>query len=468
MLEIAKPAVASALAAASALSAKVGDLLPLRLLSSPRVQLIAAAAGGGIAMLCAVWLGGVARKRSVLRRLKAELSEQLAFHDHAPAHALSPDAEALVKEQLSRNIAFLGEEVCACVGGSAGVGGADARSQGVAKCRRAFVVVVGVGGVGSHAAHMLLRAGIGRIRLIDFDQVTLSSLNRHAVARRADVGTFKVVAMQRHFAEIMPHAVVEPVVELFTGEAADRLLGGNPDFVLDCIDNLATKVDLLKYCHHHGIPVISSMGAGAKADASRIQIADISETFEDPLARSTRKMLRLNEIERGITVVYSTEKPTNIKLVPLVEEQLDNPNEYAPLPHFRSRILPVLGTIPALFGNAMASYVLTEIGGFQTDPLPVKSRRKTTDKLFNDLLKHEREQGRGVLSGAAAEKLVVVRWDSTRPAEPCNLVCMTKTEAGRHQDVPQDKLEAVYGAEVIAKVQKQFALERRLRKWRGE
>lgn len=147
-----------------------------------------------------------------------------------------------------------------------------------------------------------------RLRLIDFDQVTLSSLNRHAVAIQDDVGTPKSVCLEKHFLQIAPHSSIDARNQLFTLNAAPELLSGNPDYVLgtsmpqarilaqfetnligfliaiDCIDNLNTKIDLIKYCKDNGIRVISSMGAGAKADPSRIQIADISETFGGYLA----------------------------------------------------------------------------------------------------------------------------------------------------------------------------------------
>jgi FlaA1/EpsC-like NDP-sugar epimerase len=115
--------------------------------------------------------------------------------------------ESLIHEQLSRNIAFLGEE-------------------NVQKLRKSFVIVVGAGGVGSWAALMLLRSGVERIRIIDFDQVTLSSLNRHAVATQADVGTPKVKAIEKHFKRIVPHAIIDARIELFSAENASELLEG--------------------------------------------------------------------------------------------------------------------------------------------------------------------------------------------------------------------------------------------------
>lgn len=154
--------------------------------------------------------------------------------------------ESLVQEQLARNYAFFG----------------DAK---MANIRKAFVIVVGLGGVGSHAAHILARTGVGKIRIIDFDQVTLSSLNRHAVATQEDVGIPKAVCLKNHLAQICPFVDVEIAVELFNLDAAPRLLAGDPDWVLDCIDNIDTKVELLTYCYDNRIPVVSSMGSGTKA-----------------------------------------------------------------------------------------------------------------------------------------------------------------------------------------------------------
>lgn len=181
--------------------------------------------------------------------------------------------ESLIREQLSRNYSFLGE-------------------QGMTAIRNSFVIVVGAGGVGSWAALMLLRSGVSKLRLIDFDQVSLSSLNRHACATLEDVGRPKVVCCAEKFAQIAPWAKLEAWVELFRADEAERLLGGNPTYVVDAIDNIDTKVDLLRFCAERKIKVISSMGAGAKSDPSRIQISDISVTSEDPLARSVRRRLR--------------------------------------------------------------------------------------------------------------------------------------------------------------------------------
>jgi tRNA A37 threonylcarbamoyladenosine dehydratase len=109
--------------------------------------------------------------------------------------------------------------------------------------------------------------------------VTLSSLNRHSVATLEDVGIPKTESLKKHLAAIFPYADIESMVTLYNPENAEAILEGSPDFVVDAIDNLDTKLHLLKTCVSKGIKVISSMGAGAKADPSRIQIADISQTF---------------------------------------------------------------------------------------------------------------------------------------------------------------------------------------------
>lgn len=241
--------------------------------------------------------------------------------------------------------------------------------------RDKFVVVVGLGGVGSAAAVMLVRSGIRKIRLIDFDQVSLSSLNRHSTATLAQVGTPKVTSCAQYFAEVAPWVEVDARVELFDKDRAAELLEGKPDYVVDCIDNIDSKVDLLAFCCKNDLPVFSSLGAACKSDPSRIQVADISTTFEDPLAKSVRRRLRLEGVSHGVPVVvrlsllpslpalvyvsltttscmqYSTEKPRpDLGLLPLDEEEFQKGkvDELHAMQNFRVRILPVLGPLPAM------------------------------------------------------------------------------------------------------------------------
>ncbi|KAI8896100.1 hypothetical protein BC833DRAFT_598844 [Globomyces pollinis-pini] len=404
------------------------------------------------------------RRQKTIRKIKSDLT--VDWDKQEEIKSFNGDLEVIVNEQLSRNIAFLGID-------------------GVKALRSSFVVVVGLGGVGSHAAHMLVRAGVENIRFIDFDQVTLSSLNRHAVANREDVGIPKVIAMKNHLLKIVPHAKIEARVQMFDLEHAPDLLSGNPTFVLDCIDHLKTKAELIAYCSKNNIRVISSMGAGAKADPSRIQIADISETFEDPLARSTRAALRKMGCSAPVPVVYSTEKAGIVKLVPLDEEKVEEADQYSTLPTFRSRILPVLGTIPALFGNAMASYVLTELAGFETEPLAIKRNKRKIQDLYKSVVKAERSilgedcqlkvnaedahfifeevwKSRSAISNAVNDKLVLTRWDNSKPADFGNLVCMSLGEAKTHSKVSMDQLTEHYNASVLEYVESRFKFEKAL------
>ncbi|KAK0555005.1 hypothetical protein OC846_001862 [Tilletia horrida] len=214
--------------------------------------------------------------------------------------------EALIKEQLARHYSFFSPETLQQQRSLLPTDVSEHQSEqlGMPAIRSAFVIVVGLGGVGSHAALSLLRSGISYLRLVDFDQVSLSSLNRHACATLADVGRPKVTICQEKLMAIAPWAHIEIYNELFSAAQADRLLtsfsttGRKPDFIIDAIDNIDTKVDLIAYAYNHQIRIITASGAGAKSDPSRIQIADLSATSEDPLARAVRRRLRLQGIPK--------------------------------------------------------------------------------------------------------------------------------------------------------------------------
>eukprot|EP00892_Ulva_mutabilis_P005556 jgi/Ulvmu1/3372/UM156_0029.1 len=285
-----------------------------------------------------------------------------------------PDiADPIVREHLSRNLGFFGHD----------------GTQAVSSSR---VVIVGLGGVGSHAAHMLLRAGIGHLKLVDFDQVTLSSLNRHAVATRADVGLPKATVLAQHFDAIFPEVSVEPVVAMYTQATEELILGGaHVDMVIDAIDNLDTKADLIAACKARSIPVLCVGGAAAKADPTRISFMDLAEASVDPLIRSVRHRLRtVHGVKAGVQVLLSTEKP-RCGLV-TTEEQAAAPSmlDYQVIPNFRVRTIPVLGTSPALFGMAAASWCLCQIAAAPFFPEPhFKIRRPQYETILEKLQDNE-------------------------------------------------------------------------------
>lgn len=312
-------------------------------------------------------------------------------------------SDELVTEQLTRTASFLGEDRYRLL-------------------RGAFVIVVGLGGVGSHCTSALARSGVAKIRLIDFDQVTLSSLNRHAVATLADIGTPKVDCVRKRMQAVVPWVQWECFNEVWRLEQAEKLLaswaqgtGGQPDYVVDAIDNIDSKVALLRYCHENKIKVVSSMGAGCKSDPSRVFVGDISASIEDPLSRATRRRLRAVGISEGIPVIYSTEKPGpgKAQLLPLPEEeyQKGQVNELSVLPDFRARILPVLGTMPAIFGYTVANFIAMEITGYPHEASEGKAREKLYDHILANLQGLEERLVRQQGENAVGLKIPVTKDD---------------------------------------------------------
>ncbi|CAO2818415.1 unnamed protein product [Amaranthus hypochondriacus] len=366
--------------------------------------------------------------------------------------------DEIVSEQLTRNIQFFGLD-----------------SQ--QKVTKSFVVVIGLGGVGSHAASMLLRSGVGRLLLVDFDQVSLSSLNRHAVASREDVGMPKALCLKKHFSKIFPECQVDAQVLLYDSSSEEKILSGNPDFVLDCIDNIDTKVALLAACTRRGLKVLSATGAGARADPTRIRVADLRESTNDPLSRAVRHRLKRDYgIEGGIPVVFSLEKP-KVKLLPFkgLSGEEENPTDYQVVPGFRVRIIPVLGSVPAIFGQIMASYVVTKLAGLQIDTEPIVSFDMDHYQILHQrLIEHEevvygtasevqvdveevRYVAKELWHGRSAKdespkdvgralwrsvnEMMLIRWDRSKPASVSNLILLKFDEVDEHESMTLDEIK---------------------------
>lgn len=187
---------------------------------------------------------------------------------------------------------------------------------GLEKLQQSTVMIFGVGGVGSFAAEALARAGVGSIILIDHDDICLTNINRQLHALHSTVGKAKVDVMKSRILEINPKAKVEALRKFYSGTDAEELLGHKPDYVIDAIDTVSSKVSLAKECLHRAIPFISSMGAGNRITAENYKVTDISKTSGDPLAKAMRKLLRKEGITHGIKVVYSPDLP----LTPLPSE----------------------------------------------------------------------------------------------------------------------------------------------------
>ncbi|MCJ1290416.1 hypothetical protein MMC34_001954 [Xylographa carneopallida] len=497
--------------------------------SSHQTQLIATAIVSGITVLGVV-LGVQAIKRQVaVDDLKASIPnvdeahdadtvpnfgtnsiQPLFSRDDERAAALARRAqhgdydEELIQEQLTRTASFL-------------------KPEGLSALRSSFVVVIGLGGVGSHCTAALARSGVSHIRIIDFDQVTLSSLNRNAVATLADVGIPKVTCVRKRLEAVTPWVHWECLNEMWREDHGHRLLaswGGEaarqPDYVVDAIDNIDSKVTLLKYCHEHGIRVISSMGAGCKSDPTRVYVGDISGSIEDPLSRTTRRRLRILGISEGIPVAYSIEKagPGKAELLPLSEEEFQKGGigELSVLPDFRARILPVLGTMPAVFGYVIANFVIMELSGYPHESGGRTGREKLYESVLQGLqavevklaraegvnvqglripvskddvsyLIEEIFRGKSVVSGLPT-RLALIRWRPPKDAyQPdvrwegqkfsrfrlSDLVCMTKEEAADHEKkVLADgaQPEDIYEAEVVALVERRLNEEQAMDRYR--
>ena len=176
------------------------------------------------------------------------------------------------------------------------------------RLKAARVAVFGVGGVGGHAVEALARSGVGALDLVDSDRVVLSNLNRQIIATMDTLGMLKVEAAKARILSINPDCQVQTWPIFYVPETADRFDFTRYDYVVDAIDTVSGKLQLIEAAKAAGVPVISSMGAGNKLDPTAFRVADIAETSVCPLARVMRRELRKRGIEH-VKVVYSTEPP---------------------------------------------------------------------------------------------------------------------------------------------------------------
>ncbi|WP_019909090.1 tRNA threonylcarbamoyladenosine dehydratase [Paenibacillus sp. HW567] len=181
--------------------------------------------------------------------------------------------------------------------------------EGLEIMKNSTVAVLGIGGVGAMAVEALARTGIGRIILIDKDSVDITNINRQLHALTTTIGQNKTDLMVERIKLINPECEAIALNMFYTEETYEELFKYKPDFVIDASDTIIYKIHLMKECLSRGIPMISSMGAANKMDPTRFQVADISKTSMDPIARVIRQKLRKEGIKKGIKVVFSTEQP---------------------------------------------------------------------------------------------------------------------------------------------------------------
>ncbi len=194
----------------------------------------------------------------------------------------------MAKEEYVRTASLIGEE-------------------NVQKLMRARVLIFGVGGVGGYVCEALARSGVGYFHLVDFDTVALSNINRQIIATHNTVGKKKTELMKKRIAEINPEAVVE-ISDLFFAPDSELSFDGY-DYVVDAVDSVKSKVEIILRAKERNIPVISAMGAGNKLDPTAFKAADISKTKVCPLARAVRNELKKYGVFKGVKTVYSEEEP---------------------------------------------------------------------------------------------------------------------------------------------------------------
>ena len=180
--------------------------------------------------------------------------------------------------------------------------------EGMEKLKNSRVAVFGIGGVGGYTVEALVRSGVGTLDLIDDDKVCLTNINRQIYATRKTVGKYKVDVARERILEINPDAVVNIHKTFYVPETADSFDFSQYDYVVDAVDTVTAKIQLVLEAQEAGVPIISSMGAGNKLDASKFEVADIYKTSVCPLAKVMRRELKKRGVKK-LKVVYSKEEP---------------------------------------------------------------------------------------------------------------------------------------------------------------
>lgn len=207
------------------------------------------------------------------------------------------------------------------------------------KLQKATVMLVGLGGVGGYAGEALVRSGIGRLIVIDKDEVELSNLNRQIIANQDTVGRKKVEVFAKRAQSINPDVQIIKHAAFMNEENLEEFFHEKVDFVIDAIDTLSSKVVLWKYCQDQNIGIISCLGTAKKLDPTRLQITTLAKTDTDPMAKALRQIARRREVDLHIPVVFSREEPINKS----------------------SEMLGSMMFVPASAGILCASYVIRQL-----------------------------------------------------------------------------------------------------------
>ena len=248
--------------------------------------------------------------------------------------------------------------------------------DGVARLARSTVTVFGVGGVGSFAAEALVRSGVGRVILVDYDRICVTNVNRQLHAMKGTLGKSKVEVMAERLRLINPDATIEARAEFYSAETSARLLVPEPDVVIDAIDNMAAKMHLIATCLRDRLRCISAMGAAARLDPTAVRVGDLSETRVDPFARDLRRTLRKKHAidctrHVGVWAVFTDEPPIAPQALAYDDGAFrcvcpGGDNGVNDCEH-RNRVEGSVAFVPPVFGAAAASLAVKLLCGL---PLP--------------------------------------------------------------------------------------------------
>jgi tRNA A37 threonylcarbamoyladenosine dehydratase len=223
------------------------------------------------------------------------------------------------------------------------------KKEGLDKLKKAHVLVVGLGGVGSFTAEFIARAGVGTMTIVDGDVVDITNINRQLPALHSTVGEPKVDIVGDRLMDINPELKLIRLKEFLSPERAYELVTNEYDYVLDCIDSITPKLNLILSAKRKKVKIISNMGAGGKYEAAKVRVSDISKTEVCPLAKTIRKRLKKEGVSKGIKAVYSTETPDQSSL-----KMTDGKN-------FKKSFFGTNSWMPALFGLHAAETVVKHI-----------------------------------------------------------------------------------------------------------
>jgi tRNA A37 threonylcarbamoyladenosine dehydratase len=223
------------------------------------------------------------------------------------------------------------------------------QKEGLEKLKKANILVVGLGGVGSYAAEFIARAGVGKMTIVDGDVFDETNKNRQLLALDSTIGQSKARVLAERLKDINKEIELTVLEEFLSPDSAYKIITKEYDYVLDCIDSITPKVNLIVAARRKKVKIISSMGAGGKLDATKIKVKDIAQTKNCTMARVLRKRLKERKVNKGVKTVYSEEMqiPTSLKMT-------DGRN-------FKKSFYGTISYMPAAFGLQAAAHVINFI-----------------------------------------------------------------------------------------------------------